>query len=219
MKSSCPRLHPLSPSTVRHVRSLKVHTPSAASADMLSRGMAAIRVAMRFMGSSSGCQLVAALCVRPVESRYGARATLPDRRRSSRRAGSKMPLTTKWFMIGRRMELPNILGVLAQGTTEDLEALTRLIDGFPEGRDDWGDPWIIDAITYGSRAAVQWMISRGVDLTVQDSTSCSVLHAAVEREEPDKYEILDSLLRHGAPVNVRGWLGFAMTPAHLAVMH
>jgi hypothetical protein len=97
-----------------------------------------------------------------------------------------MPLTTKWFMIGRRMELPNILGVLAQGTTEDLEALTRLIDGFPEGRDDWGDPWIVDA---------------------------------VERAVPDKYEILDLLLRHGAPVNVRGWMGFEMTPAHLAVMH
>ncbi len=130
-----------------------------------------------------------------------------------------MPLTTKWFMIGRRMELPNILGVLAQGTTEDLEALTRLIDGFPEGRDDWGDPWIVDAVTYGSRAAVQWMISRGVDLTVRDATSCTVSHAAVERAVPDKYEILDLLLRHGAPVNVRGWMGFEMTPAHLAVMH
>jgi ankyrin repeat protein len=117
------------------------------------------------------------------------------------------------------MELPDILAVLSQGTILDLEELTRRIPGFPDGCDDWGDPWIIDAVTYGSRATVQWMISRGVDLTVRDTISCTVLHTALERDEPDKYEILELLLQHGAPVNVRGWMGFEKTPAHLAVMN
>ena len=117
------------------------------------------------------------------------------------------------------MELPDILAVLSHGTTADLEELTRRIAGFPHGCDDWGDPWIIDAITHGSRATVLWMISRGVDLTLRDTISCTVLHAALDRDDPDKYEILELLLQHGAPVNLRGWMGFEMTPAHLAVMN
>src|SRR5207249_4411232 len=103
----------------------------------------------------------------------------------------------------------------ASATVPDLEELARRVERFPEGVDSCvGRYWIINAIDRGSRVAVEWMLSRGVDLSFRDEEGVTVLHAAIDRRFPDKYEILDLLLRHGAPVNARGI--YEMTPAHLA---
>jgi ankyrin repeat protein len=107
--------------------------------------------------------------------------------------------------------------VLASGTVSDLEDLRQRIDGFPEGFDNIVDRhWITNAIDCGSRLAIEWMISKGVDLSFRDDEGFTVLHSAVDRQSPDRYEILDLLLTHGAPVNIRGI--FETTAAHKAAL-
>jgi ankyrin repeat protein len=95
--------------------------------------------------------------------------------------------------------------------------LEQLIDGFPNGVDGFvGRRWIINAIDCGSKTAVLWMLSRKVDLSFRDEEGYTVLHAAIERSSADRYEVLDLLLRNGAPVNAHGINDW--TPAHMAAV-
>jgi ankyrin repeat protein len=96
-----------------------------------------------------------------------------------------------------------------------LEELERLIDEFPGGKDEFtGGHWIINAIALGSKVSVAWMLRRNVDIAFQDKEGYTVLHAALERSKPDRHEVLEMLLRHGAPTSVHGINDW--TPMHLA---
>jgi len=104
--------------------------------------------------------------------------------------------------------------VLASDQVEDFEQLRSLVDEFPHGTDElFGRSWIRNAVDCGSLTAVKWMLDNDVDLTVEDE-GYTPLHAAVERDLPRKYEILELLLRAGAPINARGLDD--VTPADLA---
>ena len=86
---------------------------------------------------------------------------------------------------------------------------------FPKGLDGFlHRHWITNAIDCGSRTSVEWMLTKGVDISFRDDEGCTVLHSALDRELPDKYEVLELLLKHGAPVNARGLNDW--TPAHMA---
>lgn len=43
-----------------------------------------------------------------------------------------------------------------------------------------------------------------------------MVHSALERGQPDKYEVIELLLKHGAPINAHGINDW--TPAHMAAV-
>lgn len=95
--------------------------------------------------------------------------------------------------------------VLASDRTEDFEQLRNLVETFPHGVDElFGRPWIHNAIDCGSVEAVRWMIDDKVDLAIRDEDGNTPLHAALQRDLPNKYEILELLLRAGAPMDAPG---------------
>ena len=81
--------------------------------------------------------------------------------------------------------------------------------------DDYlGRAWIINAIDCGSLSAIAWMVFQGVALSFVDDEGYSPLLAAVERTQPDRDDVLDLLLRHGAASELHG-INF-WTAAHMA---
>ena len=95
--------------------------------------------------------------------------------------------------------------------------LEQLIEGFPLGIEGFlGRRWIINAIDCGSKESVQWILSWPVDLSFRDEEGYTVLHAALERDASDRYEVLEQLLRHGAPINQHGINDW--TPSHMAAV-
>lgn len=108
-----------------------------------------------------------------------------------------------------------VLQALQAGTGEDLEALAQGLPGFPHEVDGFvGRRWIINAVDVGSVATVKWMVEKGVDLSFRDEEGRTPLHAALDRELPDKHEVLELLLKGGAAVNLKGVNDW--TPAHMA---
>jgi ankyrin repeat protein len=112
-------------------------------------------------------------------------------------------------------EYDRIMGVLANGSRDDLDALSRNVDSFPHGVDDFiHRHWIINAVDCGSKLAIEWMLDKRVDLTFRDEEGYTILHSAIDRESDDRHDVLEALLIAGAPVNARGINDW--TPAHMA---
>ena len=105
--------------------------------------------------------------------------------------------------------------VLRSGSVEDLEELASLEQDFPQGKDRLVmRRWITNAIDCGSKEAIEWILKKKVDLIFRDDEGYTVLHSAIERNEDDKYEIMELLLKFGADVNLKGINDW--TPAHMA---
>lgn len=108
-----------------------------------------------------------------------------------------------------------VTSVLRSGGVQELEALEREIDDFPHGVDPYvGTRWIFCAISAGSTESIRWMLDRGVDLSFRNEQGYTPVLAALERQHEDRLEILELLLRAGAPVNRKGINDW--TPAHMA---
>ena len=106
-------------------------------------------------------------------------------------------------------------GLLKTGSTEQLEEVAELTDDFPDGEDDFtGRRWIRNAVDFGSSRAIAWMLEKKVDLAFSDDEGYPVLLSAIESDRSDKYEILELLLQHGAPPDMRGINDW--TPLHMA---
>jgi hypothetical protein len=129
-----------------------------------------------------------------------------DKEEHSRMPDRAVPLSA--------IDIAYIALLLWQTTVEQWEELVALVDGFPHGESD-GCRWITLAIFNGSVDSLQWMLSRHVDLGYREEDGYTPLHAALERSHRDKYEVLELLLKHGAPINAHGFNDF--TPAHKAV--
>jgi hypothetical protein len=98
-----------------------------------------------------------------------------------------------------------IMGILAHGSRDDFEALSREVKSFPHGVDDFiHRHWITNAIHCGSNASVEWMLEKRVDLSFRNDEGYTVLHSAIDRDGDDRYEVLEALLTAGAPVNAHG---------------
>jgi len=105
--------------------------------------------------------------------------------------------------------------VLQSGGVKDLEELASLEDNFPQGKDSLVmRRWITNAIDCGSKESIEWILQKGVKVVFRDDESYTVLHSAIEREQDDKYEIIELLLKFGADVNLKGINDW--TPAHMA---
>lgn len=128
------------------------------------------------------------------------------------------PLTVAYFVMpNQRSDYDYVLGILAAGNQTEFAELEKLVDGFPNGVDDFiGRRWITNAIDCGSLASIKWLLSRGVELSFRDEEGYTVLHSALERAKPDRDEILRLLLQHGADVNAHGINDW--TPAHMAAI-
>ena len=109
----------------------------------------------------------------------------------------------------------DIVSKLNSANTQELEAIAEDIEGFPCGRDGfiWRH-WITNAIDCGSFDTVKWMLSKGVELNFTDDEGFSSLHSAIARNLPNKYEILEALIKAGADVNAHGRND--ETPLHFA---
>ena len=108
-----------------------------------------------------------------------------------------------------------IMDVLADGSLEQLEHLSEKIEDFPHGMDHFVFRyWITNAIDCGSKLSVEWMLSKGVNLDFTDDEGLTALSSAIDRENSDKYEILELLLKHGVPINRKGFNDW--TPLHQA---
>ena len=116
-----------------------------------------------------------------------------------------------------------IFNNLLNGTVEDWECLAQQFSDFPHGFDSVVERyWIENAIDCGSLKCVQWMISKGVTLRFIDCEGYSPLHCCIDRELPDKYEMLQLLIDSGADINIgteletmatNGW-----SPLHMAAV-
>ena len=107
-----------------------------------------------------------------------------------------------------------VCGVLKTGSTDELDELAELMGDFPNGGDDFvGRRWIQSAIDVGSKQTIIWMLEKKVDLSFEDE-GYPALFCTIESDRPDRYEILEMLLQHGAPTDMRGINDW--TPLHLA---
>jgi len=105
--------------------------------------------------------------------------------------------------------------LMYHGNVEEWERFAETIEGFPHGCDDFiNRRWIINAIDCGVKGAVEWMLSKKVDLHFSDEEGRTVLISCLDRDKLDKYEILQLLIDHGADINLQGWNDW--TPLHMA---
>lgn len=104
--------------------------------------------------------------------------------------------------------------------TGDLPYLERLAathENLPAGRDALvgrGRTWLRNAIDVGPMAVVKWMLDRGAPINFQDDEGFPALHAAIDRDKPDRLEVIELLCATGADVNARGINDW--TPLHHA---
>ena len=138
----------------------------------------------------------------------------------------------RWFASPSCVELPagvsirpvqkvsdydDIMKPLMAGDLEALEEIALIVDSFPGGRDDFiSRHWITNAIDCGTMEVVAWMLSKQVPVVFRDDEGFTVLHSAIDREKPDRIEIIRMLLEAGADVDARGINDY--TPAHHAAI-
>ncbi len=104
---------------------------------------------------------------------------------------------------------------LTSGGPDQWDALAEEVAGFPDGVDDFvHSRWIVNAVGTASKRSIQWMLEKGVELDFCDDAGYTPVHIALEREGPDRYEVLEALLQAGAPINLKGINDW--TPAHMA---
>lgn len=117
--------------------------------------------------------------------------------------------------MGTSNRYEKLMQLLMSGAREELEVESQFDAGFPEGVDNVvGRRWIINAVDSGSTVAIEWMLSKGVNLAFVDDEGRSPILAALERNSKDRYQVLEALLAAGAPVNDKGFNDY--TPAHQA---
>ena len=120
-------------------------------------------------------------------------------------------------MTDSHKEYLYLIDLLAQGNIELLEEAEKVIESFPTGIDNYLQRhWITNAIDCGSLASVKWVLSRSVDLNFRDDEGYTPLLSALERERPEKHEILQLLIDSGAPLNKKGVNDW--TPLHMAAV-
>jgi ankyrin repeat protein len=101
---------------------------------------------------------------------------------------------------------------------EDLDYLERLAathEGFPAARDSFiRRNWLRNAIDCGTLAVVKWMVGHGATINYEDDEGYPALHAAIDRDLPDRRETVELLCAAGADLNARGVNDW--TPLHRA---
>lgn len=88
---------------------------------------------------------------------------------------------------------------------------------FPNVRDECGDTCLSYAILFGPLELVRTLLTLGADPNYDDPGGVPALLSAVDREAPDRYEVLELLLAAGADITRRGLNDY--TALHYAACH
>ncbi len=111
----------------------------------------------------------------------------------------------------------DIMKPLMAGDVEALREIAMIVDDFPTGKDDFiSRHWITNAIDCGTKEVVSWMLAEGAPVVFDDDEGFSALHSAIDRDKPDRIEIIRMLIDAGADINARGVTDY--TPAHHAAI-
>lgn len=111
----------------------------------------------------------------------------------------------------------DIMKPLMAGDLAALEEIASIVDDFPCGKDDISSRhWITNAIHCGTKEVVAWMLAKGAPVVFRDDEGFTVLHSAIDREKPDRIEIIRMLLEAGADINAHGTNDW--TPADYAAV-
>jgi len=114
-----------------------------------------------------------------------------------------------------KIDYADAIGFLRSSDIQDFLYLEKMIAGFPSGCDDFINRyWITNAIDCGSLESVKWIVSKGVKLNFRDDEGYSPIHSCINRDFPDKYEILKILIDADADIHIHGTNDY--TPLHLA---
>ncbi|MGK7917535.1 MAG: ankyrin repeat domain-containing protein [Prochloraceae cyanobacterium] len=105
--------------------------------------------------------------------------------------------------------------ILVSGNIEQLEELAVIFDDFPNGKDNFiSRHWITNAIDCASLETIKWMLAKGVSLDFRDNEGYTPLLSAIERDRPQRYQIMKLLFDYRVPLNKQGINDW--TPLHLA---
>jgi ankyrin repeat protein len=91
------------------------------------------------------------------------------------------------------------------GDVDRLRAAYGDAHDFPNTRDACGQPALDHAIYRGPVALVRALLDLGADPNYTDAGGFPSLFAAIDRDAPDRHEVLALLLAAGADVNQRGF--------------
>jgi ankyrin repeat protein len=104
---------------------------------------------------------------------------------------------------------------IISGDEASLDGFAASHDDFPAGRDSFMDRnWLRNAIDCGTSAVVKWMLEHGATIDYEDDGGYPALHAAIDRNLPDRLEVFELLCSAGADVNAYGINDW--TPLHIA---
>ena len=101
-------------------------------------------------------------------------------------------------------ELLAIEQAIVAGDVSGLRAAFGNPSDFPNVRDECGQSCLEHAIYRGPVALIRALLDLGADLDYPDPGGFPALFAAIDREAPDRHEVLELLLAAGADVQQRG---------------
>ncbi len=111
----------------------------------------------------------------------------------------------------------HLFDILKEGNIRKLDEAAKKYDGFPAGDDPLiGEPWIVLAIDCCPLETIKWILSRKVDLGFLENDGTTALSSAIRRTLPHRHKIMQMLIDHGAPLNIKGFNDY--TPLHSAAM-
>jgi len=97
-----------------------------------------------------------------------------------------------------------LLDRMMAGDLAALAEAAEIVAGFPEGQDACGNSWVGQAVAIAPRPVVDWILARGVPLARREGQPDPVLHHAIDRQGPDRHEVLAALIAAGVPLDERG---------------
>jgi ankyrin repeat protein len=113
------------------------------------------------------------------------------------------------------IDFDRTLSAIMEGDLNYLQRVATENGDFPSGRDGFvGRSWLRNAIDVGSIVVVRWMLEHGSPVNYTDDEGYPALHAAIDRDNPDRPDVIELLCVADADVNARGINDW--TPLHLA---
>lgn len=73
---------------------------------------------------------------------------------------------------------------------------------------------LLDAVARHPVASIRWLLAQGAPARIEVDDGFPPIHLAIDRDVPDRYDIVRELVEHGADVNERGFNDW--TPLHRA---
>lgn len=77
-----------------------------------------------------------------------------------------------------------LMDIITNGDIEKLEEASQIIDDFPNGKDHFFNRhWITNIIDCGTHKALEWALSKNINLNFCDEEGYTPLHSAIDRKK------------------------------------